>query len=47
MRIGNDNYNVLIIKKLIIFKIKNKKDRKSILKERNEKDKALNVKNHD
>ena len=41
------NYNILIIKQLIIFKIKNKKDRKSIFKVRNEKDKALNVKNHD
>lgn len=39
--------NILIIKYLIISKIGNKKERKSILKERNERDKALNIENHD
>lgn len=32
---------------MVVSKIENKKKRKTILKEKNEKDKALNVENHD
>ena len=40
------NRNILIIRNILSFEIVNK-ERKSILKERNEKDKALNIENHD
>lgn len=39
--------NMLIIKQLVISKVRNEKEIKSILKERSERDKALNIENHD
>ena len=41
------NCNMLIIRNILSFEIGIKKEIKSILKERNERDKALNIENHD